>query len=302
MPVLVVDDHHSSAAFLQRTLEELGYQVATASDGEEAWSLLGTHQHRLVISDWRMPGLDGLELCRRIRGQSPGRYTYIVLVTGKGGDEDRVTALDAGADDFLAKPIDVRELTARLKIARRILAMQEELEWKNAQLLEMATTDPLTGLKNRRWFAEAFEAHAAQAVRHGQPLSLVLLDVDHFKAFNDDFGHPMGDGTLRAVAQVLSENVRRYDVVARYGGEEFAILLPSTDSDAALMLGERIRAAVERVEWPIRPVTVSVGVSTLSRSRPGSADLLVEADQALYQAKRSGRNRVCRFEPRNGRG
>jgi diguanylate cyclase (GGDEF)-like protein len=281
---------------LKRTLEMMGYEAMIASDGEEAWSMLGRGHVPLVISDWVMPGLDGLELCRRIRGRGKVRYTYVVLVTGRVGDEDRLLALDAGADDFLAKPVDIRELAARLKIARRILGMQSELERKNAELIELATTDALTGLGNRRCFGEALESHLSLAVRQETPLSLILLDVDQFKAYNDAFGHPMGDGVLWAVAQVLRENARACDVVSRYGGEEFALLLPATPSTPALVLAERLRAAIETTDWPLRPVTASLGVSTLTADRPGSSDLVGEADQALYRSKRLGRNRVSRFE------
>lgn len=296
MKVLVVDDHAATATLLKRALETMGYEAITAENGEEAWSLLGEGHVPLVISDWIMPGVDGLELCRRIRARVKPRYTYVVLVTSKGGDEDRLIGLDAGADDFLAKPVDIRELAARLKIARRILAMQEELERKNAALVELATTDSLTGLRNRRWFGEALESHVALSVRQGTPLSLVMLDVDDFKAFNDAFGHPTGDGVLWTVAQVLRQNTRAYDVVSRYGGEEFAVLLPATEAELALVLAERLRAAIEATAWPLRPVTASLGVSSLTGARPGSSDLVGEADQALYLSKRLGRNRVSRFE------
>jgi diguanylate cyclase (GGDEF)-like protein len=243
-----------------------------------------------------MPGLDGLELCRRIRRKDGDRYTYVVLVTGRDGDEDRLNGLGAGADDFLSKPVDLRELVARLNNARRILAMQDELERKNAELKELATTDSLTGLGNRRWFGELLESHAALAIRQGSPLSLILLDVDHFKAFNDAFGHSAGDGVLCILARVLRESSRVYDLVARYGGEEFAILLPDTDAPASLVLAERLRLAIEQTDWPLRKVSASLGVSTIDPRRPASTDLINEADRALYHSKRMGRNRVSTFQ------
>ena len=199
-------------------------------------------------------------------------YTYVVMVTARGGNEDRLEALAAGADDFLAKPFDPRELVARLGIADRLIAMQEELERKNAELRALATTDELTGLKNRRRFFEELETQFALAARRRSPLSLVLLDVDHFKAYNDAFGHPAGDDVLRGVADVLRGVTRGHDTVARHGGEEFAVLLPGTGPEVARGMAERLREAVERRAWPHRPVTASFGVATIDpgdRRGPG---------------------------------
>lgn len=289
---LIAEDHEPTAHVLKRAMERMNHDVLVASNGEQAWSLL-QHEHvPLVISDWMMPGLDGPSLCRRIRGRADKRYTYIVLVTSRVSDEDRLAGLDAGADDFLSKPVDFRELTARLKIARRILAMQQELERKNDELLELATTDPLTGLRNRRGFVEALETHVARAWRQGTPLSLILLDIDHFKEFNDDFGHPMGDGVIGAVAWLLRENARGSDVVARHGGEEFAVLLPMTALPEAVTVAERLRTAIQDANWALRPVTASFGVSALNASCPGAAELVEDADRQLYRSKHKGRNQV----------
>jgi two-component system chemotaxis response regulator CheY len=290
--VLIAEDHEPTAHLLKRAMERMDHHVLVASNGEQAWSLL-QHEHvPLVVSDWMMPGLDGPSLCRRIRGRVDKRYTYIVLVTSRVSDEDRLAGLDAGADDFLSKPVDIRELNARLKIAGRILAMQQELERKNDELLELATTDPLTGLRNRRGFVEALDAQVAHAKRQGTPLSLILLDIDQFKAFNDVFGHPMGDGVIRAVAWVLRENARGSDVVARHGGEEFAVLLPETTLSEAVTVAERLRSAIQAANWRFRPVTASFGVSALHPACPGAAALVQEADRQLYRSKHKGRNQV----------
>ena len=194
--VLVAEDHAPTVRDLVLLAEARGHSVIAVADGTRAWSVLRRRRVSLVIVGRAIPGLDGLELCRRIRARRADHYTYIVL-TGEGGDCHRLEGLHAGADDFLARPLDLREMTARLVIARRILAMQEGLARKNAELARLAETDPLTGLCNRRRFDEALRMHASLANRRGLPLALAMLDVDHFKAYNDAFGHPAGDGVLR---------------------------------------------------------------------------------------------------------
>ena len=219
MTILVVEDDRTAAFFLARVLKGLGHEVVAAADGAEAWSLLQRRRFDLVLSDWMMPGSDGLELCRRIRGLASPPYTYVILVTGRCEGEDRIEALKAGADDFLTKPLDPRKLAARLRIAHRLLALQEvvntqgELERKNEVLRALATTDELTGLKNRRRFFEDLGSHFDQPSRGRSPLSLVLLDVDHFKRYNDAFGHPAGDEVLRGVADALRGVTRGEDTV-----------------------------------------------------------------------------------------
>ncbi len=203
----------------------------------------------LLISDWMMPNLDGLELCRRIRTDRIGRYIYIILLTSLDRREDRVKGLRTGADDFLTKPPDPDELTVRLEVAGRILAVHDQLERQNARLAELASTDELTGVKNRRRFREDLELLFAQARRQGTPLSLILLDIDHFKEYNDSFGHPAGDEVLKAFGATLRETVRGHDVVARYGGEEFVVLLPATAADEAVDVAERLRSAIAGRGW-----------------------------------------------------
>ncbi len=205
--------------------------------------------------------MDGLDLCRRVRFHGTLKpYVYVILLTSRNSREDRLKSLQAGADDFLTKPLDRAELFARLNVARRIVSMEEqlrsrsvelermhaELERRNVLLAEIASCDGLTGLKNHRFFRESLEAQFSLARWRGVPLSVVMLDVDQFKSFNDTFGHPAGDEVLREVAKILRSCVRDHDVVARYGGEEFAVLLPSTDVDGSRALGERLRDAIER--------------------------------------------------------
>lgn len=293
MKILIVEDQATSALFLHRTLERLGHEPIVASDGIEAWRIVRDEPVPVVITDWVMPGLDGPELCRLIRAREGGRYTYVILLTSKDRRQDRLEGLRAGADDYLVKPPDVEELRIRLGIAARFLALQEELEEKNRLLSELAMSDGLTGLKNRRYLEESIDAAFSFATRHGHPLSFILLDVDHFKQYNDAFGHPAGDEVLRNVAWTLRSSVREHDTVARYGGEEFAILLPATNADEALLLAERLRATIEKGPWDSRQITASFGVSTFDGQQTCSSDALLElADQALYYSKRTGRNRV----------
>ncbi|MDR3637629.1 MAG: diguanylate cyclase [Isosphaeraceae bacterium] len=296
LPILVAADHSPAADAMIRTLQELGHEVLVANNADEAWRLVQQGSARLVISDWAMSGIDGPRLCRRIRGLSGHPYVYVIVMTALGGSGDRLECLHAGADDFLTKPLDLRELAARLEIARRILSMQEELEQKNARLAELVTIDALTTLKNRRHFYDSLEAAFALAVRIDQPFSILLLDVDEFKRYNDTFGHPSGDEVLCTLANLLRANSREQDVPARIGGEEFAILLPATDSEGVRAFAERLRLTIHEAPWPRVPVTASFGLATFDVSTPDSASLVEQADRALYVSKRSGRDRVTHHD------
>jgi two-component system chemotaxis response regulator CheY len=309
MRVLIVEDDPMSALVLRHTLETVGHDIIVASNGLEAWEWIQHDAIRFVISDWLMPRMDGLELCRRIRARHDGVYTYVVVVTAKRQRQDRIEALQAGADDLLAKPFDQAELLARAQVAQRILTMQEELQARsrqlqvmrddlalqNERLAQMAVCDSLTGLKNRRHFHEVLDTSFWFAVRQRLPLSVVMVDVDQFKAYNDTFGHPAGDAVLTRLAVLLEENCREHDLVARYGGEEFVILLSATDVGGARLFCERMRGLIERHGWAHRPITASFGAATLDWGAPGPAQLIDEADQALYHSKRRGRNRVTHY-------
>jgi diguanylate cyclase (GGDEF)-like protein len=242
-----------------------------------------------------MPHLDGLELCRRIRSSGVERYTYIILLTSLDRREDRLKGLRAGADDFLIKPPDPAELAVRLEIAGRIIAVHDELARQNARLAELATTDELTGVKNRRRFREDLDLLFAQADRQASPLSLIMLDIDHFKQYNDRFGHLAGDRVLHEVGSRLRAIIRGHDVVARYGGEEFVVLLPATGADESLDVAERLRTVIADGPWPQCKVTASLGVATSDPDTPSAAILVEQADRALYRSKQSGRNRCTHF-------
>ncbi len=263
MKILVAEDQAAPRLLLCRILERLGHEVTAAADGAEAWRLAAGSWFPVVISDWVMPGMDGPELCRRIRAQAGKSYSYVILLTSKHRQQDRLEGLKAGADDFLVKPPQVEEMAVRLEIARRILAMQEELESRNARLAELVLSDELTGVRNRRRFRQALEVAFEAGRRVSTPISLVIVDVDRFKAFNDRFGHPAGDEVLKAVAASLRDNVRASDEVARIGGEEFAILLPDTAAEPARDLAERLRLGIAGASWPLRAVTASFGVASI---------------------------------------
>jgi len=307
MKIVIAEDDSGSRRLLSRMLEGLSFEVAAMQDGQEAWEHIQAAGARLLITDWRMPGLDGLDLCRRVRllgSTSP--YVYVIVMTGLDRRENRLKALQAGADDFVTKPFDKAELLARINVARRIMVMEEQLRWRsselerkhaelerhNSHLSEVATSDGLTGLKNHRYFRESLEAHFSLSRRKGMPLSLVMLDVDHFKPFNDTFGHPAGDAALSEVAGLLRTCVRDHDVVARYGGEEFAVLLPATDTEAAIALGERLRAVVADHPWGLRPITISLGLSTSCSKVSRAIEMIEFADRSLYRSKAGGRDRV----------
>ena len=438
---LVAEDDRVAARVLERLLRQAGYEVQVAHDGKQAWAIYQQQPVPLVITDWMMPEMDGLELCRRLREQLQENYTYIILLTARDQKEDRIAALEAGADDFVCKPIAPDELHARLRVAQRILNAEQHLQEQKRQLQELneelrsqaeqlehsfrliefanrrfselfenlpipcftfdeqgilhewnqaaerlygypktevlfrsmfervftgesatrmqslmqmvlggsalhgiesedydatgrvihvvrsafplrnpagevvggivavvdvsdrvqyerhlqslAQTDGLTGIPNHRAFQEFLEQRFTEAKRYAQPLALVLVDVDHFKQYNDTFGHPAGDEVLRQVAQILKYLARDADFVARYGGEEFAIALPFTNLEGAVQVAERLRRAIEEAEWRHRPVTASFGVATLQPWMTSRQQLIEAADRALYRAKAAGRNCVC---------
>ncbi len=301
MRILVADDDLTSRQMLKAMLTKWGFEVATVRDGHEAWQALnGADSPKLVILDWVMPGLDGLEVVRRLREIKEDEPHYIIILTSRDEKKDIAKALNAGANDYLTKPFDVDELQARLGVGVRVTRLQSalahrvrELNKANATIAQLASTDELTRLANRRSFNDRLLKEVSGAKRHGYPLALVVADLDRFKSINDSYGHAAGDRVLESFARLLSESVRLEDLAARWGGEEFAVLLPHTHAAGAFQVAERVRSRLEQVQLPgiSAMVTASFGVAELLEGESGE-DLLRRADDALMRAKTQGRNRV----------
>ncbi|HET7186399.1 MAG TPA: diguanylate cyclase, partial [Terriglobales bacterium] len=282
---------------LQSWLQGWDYKVTLAEDGAAAWSeLQADHHPRLVLLDWMMPGLDGVEICRRVRALQREAYSYIIVVTSKAAKQDAIDALDAGADDYLIKPLEANELRARMQVGTRILRLQDELLRSREQLRFRATHDALTGIWNRRHILQLLQEEMVRGARMGMCVGALMLDLDRFKVINDTHGHQVGDAVLAEVAGRVVHAVRCYDKVGRYGGEEFLVVLPDCSGDMLGCIAERIRARVaakpilnEGVE--IR-VSVSIGGAVANPDQPSDPALLIRnADRALYLAKEAGRNR-----------
>ncbi len=299
--VLVVDDHPVARRLLEAQLEREGYLVITAANGREALERLSGRFCPLVLTDWMMPEMDGLELCRAIRGREWDSYIYLILLTARDSLDDVLMGLEAGADDYLVKPVHPMELSARLRTGRRILALERTLRDRNREIARLAVTDPLTGVYNRRYLMENLPRELARVRRYGHPLGLIMCDLDHFKEVNDTLGHAVGDEVLKEFTRRLAGQVRQgVDWLARCGGEEFVLVLPETDLAGSLAVARRLRHLVAATPFattagPVR-VTASFGVAARP---PGEADspdaeaLLARADACLYQAKAAGRNRVA---------
>jgi two-component system cell cycle response regulator len=309
--ILIAEDDAVSRIILRRAVEMFGHECLAAEDGEKAWEIYReTPGVDAIISDWMMPGMDGLELCRKVRGEERDGYTYFIFLTALGDRDHLLTGLEAGADDYLSKPLDRDELQVRLISVRRVtelhrrLAFQNgELEVLNRKLFEQSREDPLTRLGNRLRLREELEALRGRVERYGHNYSAVLCDVDYFKLYNDHYGHLAGDEVLQKVAETIADHCRRGDTAYRYGGEEFLIILPEQSQEEATAIAGRLRRAVEdlrilhEAKDPPGIVTISAGVATLSAGANKSADaLLGEADTALYRAKQSGRNCVASYD------
>ena len=314
MKIVTADDEPAVRVLLARQLRRAGFDVTACSNGREALEAIAATGANVVLADWMMPELDGLELCRAVREMSESGalgFVYFILLTAKADDKRHVVeAFDAGADDFLTKPYVEDELLARLRAGMRIIDLQNLVTARqievhkinarmailNRKLQELATTDDLTKLNNRRCMLERLRENWTLAERHQRPMSFIMLDVDHFKRFNDSYGHEAGDVVLVEVAARIKSQLRNADVCGRLGGEEFAVLCPETDLEGAAQVAERIRDAIETHRLTHNgvslSVTISAGVAQRSQQHPNCDALIAEADRALYAAKNAGRNRV----------
>ncbi|MGH9516038.1 MAG: GGDEF domain-containing response regulator [Terriglobales bacterium] len=295
--ILVADDSTLYKRLVKETLSSQPCTLLFAKNGREALDLFAEHLPPLVITDWVMPEVDGPELCRRIRADFPNVYTHLMLLTSNDEKESVIAGLQAGADDYLSKPFHAGELVARVNVGRRMARLQREIQAKNRQLEELALTDALTGLPNRRAIDVWAPRQLSAALRYEFPMWVVMADLDFFKKINDTYGHGGGDTVLQGFAEILKKNTRSSDICGRIGGEEFLLGLTHVEHKNMGPVLERIRLNLEQQEFlfqgKIIRVTASFGVAGLDPKNPGDfASLITNADAALYSAKRHGRNRV----------
>jgi len=291
--ILLVDDDPAMVRLLAKWLESDGYEVLRAGDGKAAQELLETHRPAILLTAWELPQDGGPELVRWVRSQNFGHYIYTIFSTVRGGSDDMLRGLEAGADDFLKKPIDRNELTARMRAGLRVMELEQRLS-------TIANTDVMTGLATRRTLFEDLGREWRRSQRYNSPLSCVMLDIDFFKRINDLHGHQAGDDVIRRIGSLLSDSVRASDVAGRYGGEEFCIVLPETTEQQTLAWAERVRSRIAELRVVVGSetlaVTASFGVAQRLADTTSPEQLVDMADQALVVAKRSGRDRVVAYQ------
>ena len=310
MKVLIAEDDAVSRLILRRAVEKFGHECLVAEDGEQAWELFQSNPDvDVVISDWMMPGMSGPELCRKVRAEVREKYTFFIFLTALDDKEHLLEGMQAGADDYLAKPLDREQLQVRLIAADRVNSLyrqlseqKADLERLNRELFAVARQDTVTGLNNRLRLREDLEAFAALAERYGHGYCAMLCDIDFFKSYNDAHGHLEGDAVLKKVSGAISANIRVADTAYRYGGEEFLVILPEQTLESASIAAERLRRSIEELALPHEAnksagvVTISIGLAVLSPGEKKSAEeLLKEADTALYRAKEAGRNTIVTY-------
>jgi diguanylate cyclase (GGDEF)-like protein len=307
--VLVVEDSRTQAQWLARVLEGEGYQVQVAVDGREAIRRVSAEPPDLVFLDMILPDMHGLEVLRAIKSSCGDQFIPVILLSVKSDLDSRVAGLRMGADDFLAKPYADAEIQARTAAMLRIKALQDQLRGTKAKLERLSVTDGLTGLYNHLHFEDRLRDEICRSQRYNNaPASLIMLDLDHFKRVNDEYGHPFGDRVLRGTAELISTAIRGPDICARYGGEEFAVILPNTLLQGALAVAERFLRKLREKSYPVVGpgndpggevrVTASAGVAVYPTTDVNTPETLLKcADDALYRAKREGRDRACAHQP-----
>ncbi|MCU0571715.1 MAG: diguanylate cyclase [Syntrophobacteraceae bacterium] len=300
MKILIAEDHISLRAMLETVLAKWGFEVISACNGEEALARLQEpNAPQMALLDWMMPGMDGLEVCRKIRELLPSGLPYLIILTARSDKGDIVKGLRAGADDYIAKPYDGRELLARLEVGRRMVELHQQLQAAMDNLVEQALTDPLTHSPNRRSILNTLDKEISRASREGSVFWVSMLDIDRFKTVNDRLGHLGGDAVLRECVRRVQSVLRPYDAIGRLGGEEFLIVLPTPGKACPLSAFERVRQVISDTPFEFGmtelTVTVSQGITAWTQG-DCLDDLLRKADEALYRAKRNGRNRLECYE------
>lgn len=298
MRILIAEDDHVSRLKLESFLTKWDYRVIACENGEEAWKRIAREDSpSLVILDWMMPGLSGLDICRKIREMNREPYTYILLLTSRNQKEDIITGMEAGADDYITKPFYPHELKVRLRAGSRIVELNRKLFEAKNDLKRQATHDALTGLWNRPAIMDHLTAEMERSLREGKGQCAAIMDIDHFKNINDSYGHKAGDQVLEEMARRLASSLRPYDMIGRYGGEEFLIIIAGHNCAESRHHVERLRQCLadkpmETQSGPIS-VTASFGIAIQPPGKAVTPDALINAaDQALYRAKANGRNRV----------
>lgn len=298
MQVMVAEDDQISRKVVKSLLKKWGFEAVEAEDGNQAWQILQADDApRLILADWMMPGIDGVELCQRLRARSDSNYHYIILLTSRDSKEDILGGLNAGADDYITKPFMPQELEVRLRTGVRILELQQSLQEALELHRYQAQHDPLTGILHHGEILRILEQELERARRQNTNLAIIMGDLDHFKKVNDTYGHVAGDAVLVEVAQRINNNIRLYDTVGRYGGEEFLLVLPGCSRDEALLIGHRILKNIEQPAIQFQDnsiaITISMGLACFKAGEPTNIGGLVQAaDNALYKAKQNGRNRI----------
>jgi len=300
-PILIAEDDPVSRKLLEKVLIKAGNKVVSVENGQKALELFNDKFFPIVLTDWMMPEMDGLELCRAIRKNTYPGYVFIILLTAKDSKDDIIRGLGAGADDYLTKPFSHAELIARLSTGKRVLELERSLKDANEEIRILSITDPLTGTYNRGYMTERLPQEIKRARRYSRALSIILCDIDHFKKVNDTYGHLVGDRVLKDFARCIRHSIRQdVDWTARYGGEEFLIVLPETDANGASVMAERLKSElsqrVTETQGKQISITASFGVTGFGPDTPDEMispeAMISKADKYLYQAKREGRNRV----------
>ena len=294
--IAIVDDDAAIRRLVRLLLHRAGYETCEYTTGSEAKALLA-QPWDLAILDRRLPDMDGIQLAEELKTRQEFRSRYIIMLTGEDDQEDKVEGLESGADDYITKPFQPRELLARIRAGERIVRLQKELLETNKLLELLSITDGLTKLNNHRYFQDELVRAFEESQRYGRPLSLAMIDLDFFKKVNDTYGHAVGDDVLKAAASLFHDSARSTDLVARYGGEEFAVMMPETELADAAVFAEKIRSLVAAQPFDTQAgsiqATVSIGVASVPHSRiPTPKELIIAADKALYRAKKNGRNQV----------